>query len=197
MGFSIERRFMMLKHLPNALTFFRLILIIPFLYLLHQANYSSAFYVYVAAGITDALDGWLARYYSWQSRLGSFIDPLADKLLIALSFIALALLGRLPWWLVGLVFMRDLTISIGIISWYLFIKRPIHFEPTVLSKINTVLQLLLVTVCLFHLAFFDLFSAFLTNILLTLTVITTSITYFDYVWTWSKKACFFTKLCRS
>ena len=188
---------MTLKHLPNILTFFRLILIIPFLNLLYEANYSSAFYVYLLAGITDALDGWLARYYHWQSALGSFIDPLADKLLIALSFIALALLGHLPWSLVTLVFMRDLTISLGIISWYLFIKRPIQFEPTLLSKVNTVLQLSLVTVCLFHLAFFDLLSGFLAKILLILTAMTTAITYFDYVWTWSKKACFFAKLSRS
>lgn len=178
---------MILKHIPNALTLFRLVLIAPFLVFLYHHEYVYAFYVFILAGFTDGLDGWLARYFHCQSPLGSFIDPLADKLLIASSFISLALIGELPWWLVILVFLRDLTISIGVMAWYWFVQRKLDFEPTLLSKINTSLQLALVTLCLFELAFF-VFSPYLTNTLIIITAITTAATYVDYVCTWGKKA---------
>ncbi len=178
---------MILKHLPNALTLFRFVLIAPFLVFLYNHEFGIAFYTFLLAGFTDGLDGWLARYFHWQSPLGSFLDPLADKLLVASSFISLALLGELPWWLVILVFMRDLTISLGVIAWFWFIRHNINFKPTLLSKINTGLQLALVTLCLFELAFFA-FSPYLINTLILITAVTTSATYIDYVFTWGKKA---------
>ncbi|WP_058450967.1 MULTISPECIES: CDP-alcohol phosphatidyltransferase family protein [Legionella] len=179
---------MILRHIPNALTLFRLVLIAPFLVFLYKHDYVNAFYMFMLAGFTDGLDGWLARYFHWQSPLGSFIDPLADKLLVASSFISLALLGELPWWLVILVFMRDLTISMGVVAWFWFVQRKLDFEPTLLSKVNTTFQLALVTLCLFELAFFA-FPSFIINTLMVITAITTSATYLDYVCTWSKKAC--------
>lgn len=185
----------MLKYIPNTLTAFRLILIIPFLILLYQHNFIAAFYLYLLAGFTDALDGWLARHYHWQSPLGSFIDPLADKLLVASSFISLALLNSLPWWLVLLVFMRDLTISFGVLAWYGVVRHAIHFKPTLLSKFNTTFQLSLVTLCLFELSFFE-FSPIYKDTFILLTTMTTSITYINYVWTWGKKACLLSKLCK-
>lgn len=178
---------MILKHIPNALTLFRLGLIVPFLAFLYQHNFVYAFYMFILAGFTDGLDGWLARHFHWQSMLGSFIDPLADKLLVASSFISLAIIGELPWWLVILVFMRDLTISMGVMAWYWFVQRKLDFEPTLLSKINTSLQLALVTFCLFELAFF-VFSPYLISTLILVTALTTAATYIDYVCTWGKKA---------
>ena len=141
-----------------------------------------------AVNLTDGLDGWLARYCSWQTPLGSCLDPFADKLLVAASFISLALIHQLPWWLVILVFMRDFTISTGVLAWYYFIQKEMDFEPTYLSKINTVLQLGLVTLCLFELAFSP-FNYPLRTLLIDLTAFTTAVTYIHYVWTWGKKAC--------
>lgn len=179
---------MILKNIPNALTITRLALTLPFLIFLNNQQYTNALYVFLIAGFTDGLDGWLARYFNWQSIIGSFIDPLADKLLIASSFISLAFIGALPWWLVILVFLRDITLSFGAVAWYYFIQRRLEFKPTMLSKINTLLQLMLVTMCLFDLAFFKV-SLILTDVLIVLTATTTSITYIDYVWTWGRKAC--------
>ncbi|WED43136.1 CDP-alcohol phosphatidyltransferase family protein [Legionella cardiaca] len=176
-----------LKYIPNALTLFRFILIVPFLVFLYDKEYARAFYIFLIAGLTDGFDGWLARCFHWQSPIGSFIDPLADKLLVASSFISLALIGSLPWWLVILVFLRDLTISFGVLAWFWFIQRRLDFEPTMLSKINTSLQLILVTLCLFELAFFT-FAPNLIDILIFCTAITTAASYCDYVWTWGKKA---------
>ena len=178
---------MILKHIPNALTLFRLGLIAPFLIFLYQQEYVNSFYTFILAGLTDGLDGILARRFGWQSFFGSFVDPLADKLLIASSFISLALIGILPWWLVALVFLRDLTISMGVVAWYYFIRRKLDFIPTSLSKINTALQLALVTSCLFELAFFQ-FPSYVRNTLICLTTLTTAITYIDYMCTWSRKA---------
>jgi cardiolipin synthase len=178
---------MILKHLPNALTLFRLGLIAPFLMFLYSHEYVNSFYTFILAGLTDGLDGFLARRFHWQSFFGSFVDPLADKLLIASSFISLAVIGILPWWLVALVFLRDLTISMGVLAWYRFIRRKLDFKPTSLSKINTALQLILVTYCLFELAYFQ-FPSYIRNTLICLTALTTAITYIDYIWTWGRKA---------
>lgn len=179
---------MILRQIPNMLTLARLILIGPFLVFLYQKQYESAFYTFLFAGFTDALDGWLARYFHWQSSFGSFVDPMADKLLIASSFISLALIGCLPWWLVVLVFLRDLTISIGVLAWYRLIQHKPDFKPTYLSKINTVLQLTLVVICLFELAFSTIAPAWITAMII-LTAITTTASYIDYAWTWGQKAC--------
>src|SRR6185437_4183681 len=112
----------LLKHIPNALTLFRLVIIVPFLLFLFKHEYVYAFYTFFLAGISDCLDGWSARYFGWQSYFGSFLDPMADKLLVAASFISLAILGVLPWWLVILVFLRDFSIAVGVLAWYWFIN---------------------------------------------------------------------------
>lgn len=178
---------MVLKYLPNAFSLTRLMLIAPFLFYLEQKHFSTALYIFLLAGLTDGLDGWLARAFNWQTRFGSFVDPLADKLLIASSFISLALIERLPWWLVSLVFFRDLTISLGVLAWQRFIPQRLDFKPTWLSKLNTFLQLTLIIFCLFELAY-GKSSQQLTFLLIGLTTCTTAATYIDYVWTGAKKA---------
>ncbi|MGQ3891496.1 CDP-alcohol phosphatidyltransferase family protein [Legionella sp. CNM-4043-24] len=185
---QITVSYKLLKHIPNALTGIRLLLILPFLVCLYRHQYVSAFYLYLLAGFTDGLDGWLARHYNWQSTLGSFIDPLADKLLIASSFISLALIGSLPWWLVVLVFMRDFTISMGVMAWYWLVQRQLDFKPTFLSKINTTLQIGLVTLCMFELAYFQVTAPWITQTLIIITAFTTAVTYLHYVCVWGKKA---------
>ena len=178
---------MILRNLPNALSLVRCVLIIPFIVFFAQSDYQSAFYIFLAAGFTDAIDGWLARSFNWQSAFGSFVDPIADKLLITSSFLALAYTGALPWGLVILVFLRDFTISMGVLAWYGLMHKPLEFEPTYLSKINTVMQLSLVTFFLFEQAFHKSSPVF-GHVLLIITVLTTSWSYIDYVWTWGKKA---------
>lgn len=177
---------MILKNLPNALTLVRLVLIAPFLFYLHLKNYENAFYIFVLAGFTDGLDGWLARHFHWQSAFGLFVDPIADKLFIALSFISLALMGQLPWWLVGLVFFRDISIIIGVLTWYRVAHLRVQFKPTRLSQINAVLQGFLVTLCLFELAFFPVYPL-LKGLLIGVTTLTTTASHIDYGWVWSKK----------
>jgi len=178
---------MTLRYLPNVLSLARVAFIVPFLIFIAQHNYVYAFYIFLLSGFTDGLDGWLARYFHWNSAFGSLIDPVADKLLIVSSFIALACIGVLPWWLVVLVFLRDITISVGVVVWYYLLQSIIDFKPTYLSKFNTVLQLALVTLCLFKLAFMSV-PTYLLDLLIIITTVTTATSYLDYVWTWSYKA---------
>lgn len=174
--------------IPNALTILRLGLIVPFVFFFAKEHYVSAFLIFLTAGITDALDGWLARAFRWQTSLGSFLDPLADKLLVAASFVALAIVHILPWWLVVLVFMRDATISFGVLGWFLVIKQPITLRPTILSKLNTVIQLGLVSFCLYERAFEPALNPIYQQTLIGLTTLSTLASYLHYVWVWSYKA---------
>lgn len=178
---------MILKQIPNSLTILRLVLIIPFLIFLFDKQYQYALYTFFAAGVSDGLDGWLARHFNWQTVFGSVMDPLADKLLVASSFFSMAWIGKLPWWLWFLVFARDITICLGATAWYFLIQHKMDFEPTRLSKFNTAFQLSLVIGCLFELAYFP-FPFPLVNSLIILIACTTTASYIDYVWTWGHKA---------
>tara|TARA_Y100000588_G_scaffold362546_1_gene424358 strand:+ start:2759 stop:3319 length:561 start_codon:yes stop_codon:yes gene_type:complete len=178
---------MMLKQIPNVLTASRFVLTGPFLFFLLSHNYKAAFYIFFIAGISDALDGFLARYFNWQTPLGSFIDPLADKLLITASFVSLAMLGHLPMWLMILVLCRDFSIGLGLLVWRFFIRKKIVYSPTMLSKCNTIFQLSLLTFCLFELAYYQI-AFFLVPLFIMLTAVTTCLSFVDYAWLWIKKA---------
>ena len=110
--------------------------------------------------------------------MGHIVDPIADKLLIVSSVIALAFIHKLPWWLVLLIFMRDFTISCCVVGVYYF-DRKTRFMPSMLSKFNTALQVFLVGVCLFETAFGVMFPVGV-PILIGLTACTTTLSYLDY-----------------
>lgn len=179
--------YMILRHIPNLLTLLRLVLIAPFLYFLLKSNYNLAFYIFFLAGFTDALDGWLARQCDWQTPFGSFVDPLADKLLVLTSFVSMAWIGELPWWLVVLVSMRDFTLVSAIFAWYQWAPVPMEYHPTKISKLNTLFQITLVIACLFQLAFQALPFPIIRTLII-LTSMTTLISYIHYVWVWGRRA---------
>lgn len=178
---------MPLKYLPNLFTLARFFLIVPFLFFFYQKSYDFALYVFVIAGFTDGLDGWLARQFAWQSRLGLILDPIADKLLIVTSFVSLALIHQMPWWLIELVLFRDMSILLGIFAWYQVMRRGLEFKPTWLSKINTAIELFLVSYCLFELSFLHTVDTF-KWILILVVALTTTGSYIEYMWMWAKKA---------
>ncbi len=171
---------MKLRHLPNIITFARLMLLIPFVYTLLNEYYQSAFYTFFFAGLSDGLDGWLARRYKWQSKLGGMMDPISDKLFVSCSYLSLGYLGAVPWWLVALVLGRDLII-VGGVSLYQFICGPIAFYSTMLSKTNTVLQGFVVFTAVFQLGFVPL-PVWLFQGLILITAITTAASCLHYVY---------------
>ena len=134
-------------NLPNSLTIFRILLIPVFLILLLYGRRQEAFGVFLAAGITDALDGLSARLLGQRTKLGAYLDPVADKLLLATAFVVLGAKGELPLWLTVVVIARDLLILLGFAILVMASCRPVA-QPTPLSKATTVSQVVLVALVL-------------------------------------------------
>ncbi len=105
--------------------------------------------LFIAAGATDGLDGWLAKRFHWQSQLGGWLDPLADKALVLAACIALALHGDLPYWLLALIIVRDALIVGGAVAFH-FNFAPLHAAPTLIGKLTTATLLLLVVTLLWR-----------------------------------------------
>jgi cardiolipin synthase len=127
---------------PNQLTFLRLVFLPFFVILIYYDRYTWALVVLVAAGLTDALDGLLARWLNQRTALGAYLDPIADKLLLSSSFLTLALKHQLGWWLAILVLSRDLLILMAAAVILLAVGyRP--FPPSFYGKATTVTQMVL------------------------------------------------------
>jgi cardiolipin synthase len=139
-------------NLPNALTVIRILLVPLFLYKALTGDLTFAAIVYVTAAITDGLDGFIARFWHLQTRLGTFLDPLADKLLIATSFVTLTILGLAPLWLTMAVLTKDIIVAFGSLIVYLM-QGTLTVRPRPIGKVTTFFQfmyvlLVLVTVVL-------------------------------------------------
>ncbi|OGQ99495.1 MAG: CDP-diacylglycerol--glycerol-3-phosphate 3-phosphatidyltransferase [Deltaproteobacteria bacterium RIFOXYD12_FULL_55_16] len=145
-------------NIPNFLTIGRILLIPLLVIFLLEGRELAAFWVFVLAGVTDALDGFLARVLKQKTDFGAFIDPIADKLLLITSYITLAVLSVLPKWLAVIVVSRDVLIcgGIGILMLY---DRDFKIKPSLVSKVTTFLQLLTVVYYLGHQYFQPIFPA--------------------------------------
>lgn len=130
-----------MRQLPNLITAVRLILTPVVVAAILRANWKAAFWVSIAAGVTDVLDGLAARALHVSSRAGAYLDPVADKLLLSISYLALGWVHALPWWMVALVFGRDLFI-LGMAGYGYAFTKVREFPPTVWGKLSTLLQIL-------------------------------------------------------
>ncbi len=137
------------RDIPNIISVLRIFLTIPVMFFLLQQQYTLALILFAVAGISDGLDGFLAKHFGWESRLGGLLDPLADKALLVTSFLVLGATGLIPVWLVVLAVCRDLVI-IGGALYYNFAVEEVQPTPTLISKLNTVLQILLVILVTMH-----------------------------------------------
>ena len=146
---------MRIKYIPNLITIFRMMLIVPFVLSLMLGYYRFAFFTFLLAGISDGVDGYLARQFAWTSQFGAFFDPLADKLLMMSGFIVLAWLGKLPLLLFWIVVLRDVVIISGV-GGVFYVRGDIEVDPSKISKINTALQVLLIACLLYEMAFVPL-----------------------------------------
>ena len=130
---------------PNQLTFLRLGFLPFFIISIHYRRYEVALGILIVAGLTDGLDGLLARSLNQKTALGAYLDPIADKLLLSSSFVALALDGKIRWWLATLVLSRDiLLLTSAVVILVVVGYRP--FPPSIYGKLTTALQILLVFV---------------------------------------------------
>jgi cardiolipin synthase len=128
-----------MRHLPNAITVLRAALIPLLAWLLVQGDYATALLLFVASGLSDLADGWIARRFDLRTRFGAIADPLADKLTMLTAAVLLAAQGWLPWWFTLLVVGRDLVIVAGAAAYHFAIGE-VEMAPSWISKLNTGLE---------------------------------------------------------
>ena len=177
---------MSLRWLPNAISLLRIALVAPILLLIINGQYGFALVLCFIAGFSDGVDGYLAKRFDWHTRIGALLDPIADKFLVAGTFIVLVYTGHIPLWLGILVIFRDVVI-VGGATVYNFMIRPVEGEPTRISKLNTALQLLFIVFVLSRAAF-GWPDQITITVLGASVVVTVVISGIDYVWTWARRA---------
>jgi cardiolipin synthase (CMP-forming) len=167
--------------LPNFLTLLRIIAVPVFLILVSNQRYGTALVLFMMAGITDTIDGVIARLTDSKSELGATMDPLADKLLLVSSFVMLTWLGVLPAWLLILVLTRDVVILSGYLVIY-FVSTPMEVDPTAVGKLNTFNEMFTIGFALLTLARPELPMATVNIVTWYLTATTTTISGVHYVY---------------
>ncbi|GAB6067198.1 CDP-alcohol phosphatidyltransferase family protein [Methylothermus subterraneus] len=172
------------KQLPNLITGLRILLVWPIVSMILERRFDWALGLFFLAGASDALDGFLAKHFGWISRLGSLLDPLADKLLMIGGYLASAWVGLLPGWLAGLVVGRDLLLVLGGSAYY-WLLHPFEGQPTWTSKFNTLCQIVLLLAVFWHHGFKALPELWLSG-LIYLVAATTIISGVQYVLLWGR-----------
>lgn len=174
------------RDIPNIISGARILLTIPIIWLLFEEEFVIALVLFAVAGISDGVDGYLAKRYGWQSRLGSILDPVADKLMLMSSYVALAWVGRLDPGLAIAVLLRDVIIMGGATAYH-FLVGSYEMHPNWLSKLNTVCQILLVAWVLLAAALWPVLTQFVfyLSVVVWLTTIGSGA---QYVWQWGRSA---------
>lgn len=183
----------MLRYLPNSLTLLRLVLALPLGLVILREQYLWALGIGLLAGISDALDGFFARRLGVFSRFGAALDPIADKILITITFLCLAQTELVPWYLAIAVILRDLIIVAGAACYYALIG-PFEFGATALSKANMVIQILFCVLVLLQ----QVVAAIPQEVIVfggVAVLFITAASGFDYIMSWTIKA--FQSLSRS
>jgi cardiolipin synthase len=175
-----------LRHLPNLISMVRVLLVVPVVWSLLNDRFTVAIWLFLIAGASDGLDGFLAKRYGWSSRLGGILDALADKFLLVSTFVCLWWLGLFPWWLVMAVLARDLIIVVGA-TIYNFRIETVQPEPSLASKLNTFLQIALAAVGVVQLGFGGV-PAWLLQTLIWSVMLTILLSGIGYVREWGRRA---------
>lgn len=177
---------MRFQEVPNAITIMRIVLVLPVVLALLSEHYSIALLLFAIAGASDGVDGFIAKHYGCTSRLGSILDPIADKLLLVSTYLSLAWLGLLPVWLVVIVLLRDLLIVVGGVAYHRYIGE-YEMEPSPVSKLNTASQILLGFLVVLSMSLWPLSEALIDGVIYFV-LVTTLLSGADYVWIWGRRA---------
>ena len=173
------------KDIPNIISILRIVLVAPITYFLWHQNYSIALLLFLIGGLSDGLDGFLARRYKWETELGVILDPMGDKLMMLSAYLLLGWYHLLPWWLVSLVIFRDLIIVVGTLLYRKFVGEA-KLKPLFISKLNTALQILLVLSVMFSQMI--TLNLLIIDSLLWLVVVTTLMSGYAYINEWGRRA---------
>jgi len=175
-----------LLYIPNILTIARIGLVPWLLVLLQSQQYSLSLVVFVVAGVTDALDGFIAKRYNAQTKLGALLDPLADKALLVSAYVMLSIMELVPFWLMVVVVFRDVVIVGGYLIMSLSFDS-IEMRPLLISKANTLIQIAFIVLVLLTLS-----TGFGQSVLMTamayLVLLTSIISGSAYVYIWAIRA---------
>jgi cardiolipin synthase len=159
--------------IPNLITIGRLFLVPLTIWLITSGEHILAFWAFVVAGVSDGIDGFIARTFNQRSDLGAYLDPIADKALLVSIYVTFAITGVLPVWLAILVVSRDLLIVGGVVlSW--MVGQPVEMRPRTISKVNTVFQIILAAVVLADQAFSPGFAWALDALIIVVGLLTLS-----------------------
>ena len=134
-------------NIPNLITLARIFAVPVLVWLIIHGEFAAAFWVFVLAGISDALDGFIAKKYDFVTKLGTYLDPVADKALLVSAYITLGQAEHIQAWLVILVVFRDVLIIGGTVLFHT-LDRPVEMRPFLISKLNTFMQISLIVVLL-------------------------------------------------
>ncbi len=175
-----------MRQIPNLITLIRLLAMVPIAWALVHHRLEMTLILFAIAALSDALDGFLARRFGWQTELGSILDPIADKLLLATVFISLGVLGLVPLWLMAAALARDAIIVSGAAAYRLFIG-PLTAQPSMVSKFNTLCQAAFVLGVVSRAAFAEP-PSWAEAALGALVFVTTVVSGIDYVMTYGWRA---------
>ena len=173
-------------NIPNVISFGRLLSVPLAVWLILNQFHVAAFWLFVAACVSDAADGYIAKTYGLKTELGGFLDPIADKALLICVYVTLGQAGLISTWVVILVVFRDGLIVCGAILYHLLYQN-ITVQIQLISKINTAFQFILAALVL-GMAAFSLFDHFVINLLEYLVGGTTIVSGASYVIMWGRKA---------
>ena len=169
-------------NIPNTLSLARIVLVPLVIWLIVTHEMAAAFILFLLAGFSDAADGYLAKRFHWRTELGSYLDPIADKLLLVSIYVTLGFSNHLPAWIVIAVVSRDvLIIGAFLLSWVL--SRPVPIRPLLISKANTLAQIVLAGLVLAELGL-GLGLDDLIRVLIPVTGALTIISAGAYFWGW-------------
>lgn len=180
-----------LSHLPNIITVARILLVLPIAWLLWHTRYFDAFVLMLIAGISDALDGFLARRFGWMSKFGATLDPFADKVLVAAVFVVFTFQGHIPLWVAIIVLVRDFTIVAGA-GVYKVLYEEVEISPTFVSKANTAMQIVMLLLIMLGMLEVEVFSEISRQLVdpycFYILAVLGVASGLDYIFTWGSKA---------
>jgi cardiolipin synthase (CMP-forming) len=176
----------LLRHIPNVISSLRILLVAPVAISLVHHRPLVTLTLFAVAAVTDAIDGFLAKRFGWQSALGGVLDPAADKLLLVTMLITLSYMKLVPLWLTQTAVLRDMVIVGGALA-YLFWIGPVAARPTIISKLNTLCQATFILAVVSREAF-SMPTAWVIVTLGALVFVTVTISGIDYVLVYGRQA---------
>jgi len=177
------RTLVVVSYIPNLLTVLRIAATPVLLMLLKNEMFAAALALFVLTGVSDGLDGYIAKRFRYQTRLGAILDPVADKLLLVSCFVMLTVMGFLPFWLLVLVAFRDIVIVGGYLL-LVILEGGVTMRPSRISKLNTVFQICLIAAVLIELAAAAELPMVVPALIAAVTV-TSIFSGIHYVWIWA------------